>query len=202
MRLAIDVSNYTGPITVDQARCLREQGVEHVIAGTQVPSVTRVQLEAALAAGMTIDAYVYLYWRRDVAAVVREALRALEGLPAGCLWLDCEDQTAGLSPAEVVELIERAHEACGPQPAGIYTGRWWWPNATADSSAFSQLPLWHAEYTRSSDERPDFDSFTAYGGWTRPRMWQYRGTTVLCGVSLDLNLLESSRPCDASLREV
>ena len=143
-----------------------------------------------LDAGVTVDAYVYLYWRRDVRAEVARALETIEDLPVGRLWVDCEDDSSGIEPGVIVELIDTAVEACALIPAGIYTGRWWWAPATSDSRRFSDLPLWHAQYTRSADERPVFDAFTAYGGWTRPLMWQFRGTTQLCGVSVDLNLRE------------
>ncbi len=201
LQLAVDVSNYSGVISPEQAACLKARGVEHLIAGTQVPSVTRAQIEAARTAGMSVDAYVYLYWRRDVRVEVGRALETVSGLPAGRLWLDCEDDTGGLPPEEVIELIAAAVEACGDVPAGIYTGRWWWAPSTGDSGRFSYLPLWHAEYIRSAEERPDFDSFPPYGGWTRPAMWQFRGTTPLCGVSVDLNLQEAPSMEQAGLSE-
>jgi GH25 family lysozyme M1 (1,4-beta-N-acetylmuramidase) len=191
LQLAVDVSNYTGPITPEQARCLRGHGVAHLVAGTQVPALTRVQVGAALAAGMTADAYVYLYWRDGVLAQVERALAAVAGLPVGRLWLDCEDDAAGLAPAQVEALIASAIEAAGATPCGIYTGRWWWTPATGDSHRFSALPLWHAEYTGSPDVWPNFDSFRPYGGWRRPAMWQFQGTTSLCGLGVDLDLVEA-----------
>jgi len=200
-QLAVDVSNYSGAISQEQAACLKARGVEHLIAGTQVPSVTRAQLEAALTAGMSIDAYVYLYWRRDIRAEVARALETVSGLPAGRLWLDCEDGAGGLPGEDIVAVIAGAVEACGDSPCGVYTGRWWWAPSTGDSGRFSHLPLWHAEYTRSAEERPDFDSFRPYGGWTRPAMWQFRGTTSLCGVSVDLNLRQVPSMEQAGLNE-
>jgi GH25 family lysozyme M1 (1,4-beta-N-acetylmuramidase) len=194
IRLAVDVSNYSGPISPEQARCLRQAGVEHLIAGTQVASICRQQLEAALEAGLTIDAYVYLHWRRDVVAEVQSARGTLAGLQVGRLWLDCEDDPAGLSAAEVVGRVGAALEACGPAACGIYTGRWWWLPGTGNSTEFAGLPLWHAEYTFSPEARPDFDAFQSYGGWTRPSMWQFQGTTQVCGLSVDLDLLDIARP--------
>ena len=93
-----------------------------------------MQLEAVLDAGVTVDAYVYLYWRRDVRAEVARALETIEGLRVGRLWLDCEDDSSGIEPGVIVERIDTAIEACALIPAGIYTGRWWWAPATLDSS--------------------------------------------------------------------
>lgn len=193
-QLAVDVSNYSGPISEEQARCLRAQGIEHLVAGTQAPNITRAQLAAAGMAGISTDAYVYLYWRRDVREEVAQARGVIAGFPIGRLWLDCEDDAGGLAPSEVVDRILAAVEACGSTPAGIYTGRWWWEPVTANSTRFSHLPLWHAEYTRSAEDRPDFDAFRPYGGWSRPSMWQYRGTTSVCGLSVDLDLREVQSP--------
>ncbi|HXH23511.1 MAG TPA: GH25 family lysozyme [Dehalococcoidia bacterium] len=187
MRLGVDCSNYSGPLTAESARCLRAAGFDFLIAGTQAASITRQQVAAAVEAGFEVQAYVYLYWSRDTAAEVGRALEALDDLPVSRVWLDCEDAAAGLSPAEVVARIEAAARAGGETPLGIYTGRWWWPPATGDSTAFGHLPLWHAEYTGSIEAPPSADSFRPYGGWRRPAIWQFRGTTRVCGFSVDLN---------------
>jgi GH25 family lysozyme M1 (1,4-beta-N-acetylmuramidase) len=188
MRLGIDCSNYSGVLSPQSARCLRAAGFEFLIAGTQVPSVTRQQLEAAIAAGLEAQAYVYLYWSRDTAGEVRRALDGIAGLPVSRLWLDCEDAARGLSPGAIVERIEAALAACGDLPAGIYTGRWWWRAATGDSTAFAHLPLWHAEYRGAIDSPPALHDFHPYGGWQAPALWQFQGTTAVCGFSVDLNV--------------
>jgi GH25 family lysozyme M1 (1,4-beta-N-acetylmuramidase) len=188
MRLGVDCSNYSGVLEADSARCLRAAGFDFLIAGTQVPSVTRQQIEAALAAGLEAQAYVYLYWSRDTAAEVLRALDAVAGLPVTRLWLDCEDHARGLSPAAIVERIEAALRAAGDMPAGIYTGRWWWPANTGDATAFSHLPLWHAEYRGAVDAPPAPHDFRPYGGWQSPALWQFQGTTTVCGFSVDLNV--------------
>lgn len=189
MQKALDVSNYTGPFTPEVAHCWRERGFSRLIAGTQRPEITRGQLESALEAGLQVEAYVYLYWRFDTAAEVRAAIEAVSDLPVQRLWLDCEDSAEGFTPEQVLSQIGAAVSAAGSIPAGIYTGRWWWRPATADSVVFASLPLWHAEYTPRANLLPDFAAFEPYGGWSRPRMWQYQGTTSLCGVNVDLNLL-------------
>src|SRR3989304_1797475 len=124
MEQALDVSNYTGVFGAEAVACWRSSGYTHIICGTQRPPTTQAQLAAALAGGMTGDAYSFPHW-------VVPALAAVAGFPVGRLWLDCEDGVEGHSAATVVALIGEAVAACGDFPCGIYTGRLWWlPPAT------------------------------------------------------------------------
>jgi len=191
MEQALDVSNYTGVFGAEAVACWRSSGYAHIICGTQRPPTTRAQLAAALAGGLTADAYCFLYWDAPMRDQVVAALAAVAGFAVGRLWLDCEDGVEGHSAATVVALIGEAVAACGDFPCGIYTGRWWWLPSTGDSAAFGHLPLWHAEWTAGPDIAPDFDRFRPYGGWTRPAMWQFQGTTQLCTFGVDLNLREA-----------
>ena len=170
--------------------CLRGRGVRLVVVGTQQRAIARRQLRTALAAGLEVEAYVYLTLRADVAQLVRAARETVDGFPVRRLWLDAEDTTSGLPPAAVVERLQRARDACGDMPAGIYTGGWWWTPYTAGSRAFSDLPLWTAQY----DGRRRLDTVRPYGGWTRPAMKQYAQNTTRCGVLVDLNWYEHSGP--------
>ena len=88
--LAVDVSHWSGNITPDDVACWRANGVEHVIPGTQVESITRQQLQTAVDGGLSVDAYVVLYWDGDIENQVRAALSTVSGLPIGRLWLDVE----------------------------------------------------------------------------------------------------------------
>jgi len=51
------------------------------------------------------------------------------------------------------------------------------------TTRFSNLPLWYAHY----DGSPSFSDFVPFGGWGRPVMKQYQGTTGVCGTSIDLD---------------
>lgn len=48
---------------------------------------------------------------------------------------------------------------------------------------FSNLPLWYAHY----DKNPSFNDWQPYGGWEKPYIKQFQGTTPLCDASVDLN---------------
>ena len=190
MSMAIDISHWTGEVTTQQMQCLARRGVRRVSVGAQRRAVARQQLATAVAAGLEVEAYVYLYLRSDVAQRVRAALETVDGFRVRRLWLDAEDTTSGLSAAEVVERLQRARNACGDFPAGIYTGAWWWRPRTGDSSAFSDPPLWVAQY----DGRRSLDGVPGFGGWRRPRMKQYAANAQLCGVHLDLNWYADATP--------
>ena len=100
MQLGLDVSNYSGEFNIDAVRCWRSQGYEHLVCGTQRREITRQQMAVAVEAGLTLDAYVYLYWSRDTAWEVGEALETIAGFPVQRLWLDCEDAANGREPGE------------------------------------------------------------------------------------------------------
>jgi len=93
---AVDVSHWEGPISQYEMDCFWSQGVRHVVSGTQLTEITRQQLQMAVDRGMSVDAYVYLYWDRDPAAQVADAFAAVDGFPIGRMWLDVEEAAGGL----------------------------------------------------------------------------------------------------------
>ena len=44
-------------------------------------------------------------------------------------------------------------------------------------------PLWYAHY----DHVQSFSDYKEFGGWAKPSIKQFAGTTSLCGGSVDLN---------------
>ncbi|HZP58413.1 MAG TPA: hypothetical protein VFC53_12805 [Dehalococcoidia bacterium] len=191
---AADVSNWTGEIAVDQARCLRAEGIALLICGTQVPAITRAQVAAATAAGMRCEAYVILRWDGDVDRRVAAARAAVRDLPVRRLWVDCEDYpgVATPPPAETRGLVAKALAACASMPSGIYTSRRWWVTATEDWRApgAAGVPLWDARYVRRDGD--PIPPFVPYGGWARAAMTQWHDTTARCGVTLCLDETEDS----------
>jgi GH25 family lysozyme M1 (1,4-beta-N-acetylmuramidase) len=189
IRRGIDISNFSGAVTVEQFKELKALGFQWVIPGTQIGldgmGYTQTQIDNALAAGLDVPGvYELLYWGdRDYARI--EHAKSF-GRP---VWIDCEAEVPpGWLPEHVVSRIAVAVNQLGAQCAGIYTGRWWWVPQTRNSVAFSDLPLWHAEYGVEP-----FAKFTAYGGWTRPTIWQYadKGPTA---VNADLNAWDFVAP--------
>lgn len=183
----VDISLWSGPITDTELDCLWDEGVRHVIAGTQNPRITRQQLDAALEAGMTVDAYVYLHWDEDMEVQVRESVALASEYPVGRLWLDVEQEPGELEVEDLERLIETAADACGSFPCGIYTGKWFWDAYMEGSEVGADLPLWYAVY----DGEPSMDTWSAqqFGGWDEPWGKQFMGDGTLCGVGLDENTI-------------
>src|SRR4051794_34374489 len=99
MTIAVDMSNYTSQLTPAALEGLRNAGVAHVIVQAIEPppgypaGQTRQQVEACLAAGFTVDAYIWLWFDLDTADI-RRKLDLLDGLNIRQLWLDVEDTAA------------------------------------------------------------------------------------------------------------
>jgi hypothetical protein len=209
MRLGVDVSNYSGPLSEQALAALKAAGISFIIPGTQTGrdgrNHTQQQIDAARAAGLEVPAvYVFLYWR-GAQAEVAEIERAKTFRPA-FIWLDCEWKTEAEEPprpmpqpAQIVAQIQACVDACAPVPCGVYTAAWWWPRWTGDSTAFAHLPLWHAAYPFGGRRlppaayRPDFGAFRAYGGWKRPAVWQFADVNPT-PLNADLNAIEEAHP--------
>lgn len=197
---AVDISNWSGEITLENVRCWKRNDVTRVIIGTQNEVITRQQIAAITnVGGVELEAYVYLYDNYIAFAdQVDEAIRRFYGYPVRRLWLDCEFATSA-PPDVVVERIQRAIDACRVAgiPYGIYTGQWWWVPTTNNSTAFAHESLWFANYPTPPPEKNVPQSLRAgFGGWHDGVMRQYRGTTSLCDVNVDYNWYEEEKVVD------
>ena len=77
---ATDISFWSGNISATEISCWRGRGVQHVVTGTQNRDIARQQLQMAVNGGMTVDAYVLLYWNFDITQQVQNALSIIEGV--------------------------------------------------------------------------------------------------------------------------
>lgn len=160
--------------------CWKAQGVTKAIPGIGYREPAIQQIRACAAGGIAVDCYRYLFGSRDVRDQVNFALETLgdSGVSIGCLWLDCEWDTSGLRPYEVVDRIQQAVDAASTfHSIGIYTRRLWWEAATDNTEQFKDLLLWDSTSLE----------FVPYGGWTEPAMTQYKLDTNLCGFAVDLS---------------
>ena len=180
-----DVSNYTGPISPDQAESLAAAGIEHVIVrispeSEDLAAITRQQLGVLRAAGLAVSGYLF----PEYDAAPGESLARALGIsgPLRTLWIDVEPP--GLPSAVIIRSwIVRAAEA-SPVPVGVYTSGWvlaqlpGWEPIT--------LPLWAAAY----GERPD-SLEVAFGGWMRAAGIQYSADVRVGGVLCDLSVFDA-----------
>ncbi len=184
---AVDISVWSGRVTDSEMDCFWDHDVRHVIVGTQELGIARQQMEMAISRGMTVDAYVYLVWSRDMHAQVAAALDFARRYPVGMLWLDIEEAPAGLGRGALEDRIQDAVDACGDFPCGIYTAGWWWAPNMGSSAIVADLPLWYANY----DGNADLASWSSQrvGAWDSAWGKQYAGDLHLCGIDVDLNTI-------------
>jgi hypothetical protein len=191
---AIDISMWEGPMAQAEMDCFWASGVRHVVAGTQIEEVTRQQLAMAVKRGMSVDAYVYLYWNQDMKAQVDEAFRRVKGFPIGRMWLDVEEAPGSLGWKTISQKIDEAKAACAAQGTagcGIYTGPGFWKTYMANTTQQSDLPLWYAQYN-GRKLLSDW-STERFGGWAKPAAKQW-AEEALCGVGVDKDTMQTVVP--------
>lgn len=194
----VDISVYSGRMTDEEMECFWDNGVRHVIVGTQELGTARQQLDLAVAHGMTVDTYVYLVWTGNVRAQVESAVALSRSYPVGMLWLDVEQDPAALDRHQLEDRLDEAARACGDFPCGIYTGGWWWNPIMGGSAIVADLPLWFANY----DGNPDPATYPTQrvGPWTGSWGKQYAGDLRLCGIDVDLDTIRvTTRPSQPHL---
>ena len=177
---ATDVSVWEEPLAQSQMDCMWDSGVRHVVVGTQDAIVAHQQLAMAVSRGMTVDAYVYLYWDEDVASQVNAAFAMTQGYPIGSMWLDVEQATS-LGSKAIIAAVDAALTACRAHAGvgcGIYTGPGFWKTYAADTTAFDSVPLWYALY----DKKRSLSDWSVeqFGGWKSAVGKQFQ-TAPLCG---------------------
>lgn len=197
----LDLSSYDIP-TLNDPACLASSGVSGVILGVFSPANPPYAMgavhEALRDVGIqTLGFYGLPYFgsawgrTRDTKWAVELALKY--GVPR--VWIDCEIDAyqvgfTDLSPVtpgsrvrdiqDCVNIIESAGLS-----AGIYSAPWWWIPNTSNTSQFSHLPLWFANYPADGHAMPILPQ--PFGGWTKPAIHQYTSTLYVCGRNRDAN---------------
>lgn len=193
---ALDISAWSGELTTTEADCMAAEGIKLIIAGTghanSLGRWSEQQAGVVLDAGLVLDGYRWLNLNKPIVPQMDNAFASMGNHLADVRmwWIDCEDEQLGsMGPAEVIDAIGDAVEYCERAEVrhGIYTGGWWWKPRTGNSEAFSHLPLWNADYRSAEHHLP-------YGGWDESAIWQFQGTTLVCGQSVDRNLAKNLRP--------
>lgn len=193
---AIDISNWQSDLPPEVYRRWYAEGVRTVICGTSgnptAPLVYAQQAAKAAAAGMNVEAYIWIYWEDAQAFETRvnaklDLVRTVPGVNR--VWLDCEDTHNAPSPEEIVRLIGLAASIAQARgfEVGIYTGAWWWKPFTRNATDFGDLlPLWLADY----DGRESLESnLLPLGGWTSLYRKQFTEKGSVGGVyPLDVNV--------------
>jgi GH25 family lysozyme M1 (1,4-beta-N-acetylmuramidase) len=207
LAVGIDVSSYSGPISVEQFQALRSLGYEFVIVqawgGISRNPHASSQITNALRAGMQIAAYCLLKYDSSTtgAQQVDEAISAIGNNLLGnlrFLAIDVElpqGWGVGTNPvARIQNAIARAR-AYGLRVV-IYTNQNYWNLITNNSIDFNNIPLWEARW-RNVEDWSFFREQPRFGGWSRRIGWQFQGdvyltTTEPYNLLVDLNVFDRS----------
>lgn len=183
----MDASNYTGPLTTQGCLELTAAGVVGVIVqaitGADGRSFTRQQLGMCAANGLRVQGYVWCFPGASNASMTSR-LAMFNGARLEALWLDVEQ--AGLKTSDVDRDLALCDAYLGAR-TGVYSGRWFfagqgWLNVTR----WSNRPLWDSLYNRVPIVGA---GFVPYGGWTKPSVSQFAGTSSIGSVhQIDLDV--------------
>uniref|UniRef100_A0A1I7TZB5 Lysozyme n=1 Tax=Caenorhabditis tropicalis TaxID=1561998 RepID=A0A1I7TZB5_9PELO len=190
--------DFIQPVTVATFQCIKNAGYSFMIPRvfTSLGSIDHTginNVKNARAAGMTdVDGYIFPCLASHCpggADQVKQTLDAIKsaGTKVSTLWLDIERLAWPAdhnSNRAFIEAMVKEAQAYGQQ-VGIYSNYYNWQDIVGlDYHGQSNLMLWWAAY----DGVKDFSKFAAFGGWTRPTIHQWQGTTAgPCGVSVDMN---------------
>ncbi len=197
-KLGVDVSQLFSTATYE---CMKKNGYSFAIprgycsfGGMDHNAVQN--LNNAKSAGLTTDVYMFPCRGKSATAQADEVVNGIHAGLYGTIWIDVEtNPSAGCSWSGhdgnsncqwLGELVNRLKSHS--KNVGIYASAVMWQSIFGSHTActgFSSHPLWYAHY----DGKESFSDFTAFGGWTKPHMKQFQGTTTLCGAGVDKNYL-------------
>lgn len=192
--LGVDVSQLYSTATY---QCMKSSGYDFAIIrgycsyGGVDHNVVQ-GLQNAKAANLITDIYMFPCRGKSGTAQVDEMMNAISGSLYGMVWIDIETNPspgcsweghdANSNCAFTQEIINRI-KAHGKVPA-IYASAYMWQTIFGSRSACPQVAsqqLWYAHYDGSAS----FADFSPFGGWTRPNIKQFSGTSSLCGAGVD-----------------
>jgi GH25 family lysozyme M1 (1,4-beta-N-acetylmuramidase) len=145
----------------------------------------------AWAAGFEhVDVYLFPCKAQAPAVAVDDCVSFLtsHSVKFGMLWFDIEGPVSQYwfpSAAQNIAWLQGAVAQAQKRglTVGIYTSKSQWEPIMGTTTAFSSLPLWYPHY----DGSPSFSDFSAFGGWTKPNIKQFRGDANLCSADVDEN---------------
>ena len=186
----VDVSQ---PFSTSTYQCMKNNGVVFsIIRGYcsygGVDSHAVAGLQAAKAAGLITDIYMFPCRGKSASAQVNEMFNSISSSLFGMVWIDVETNPSsgcgwtGDNCGYITELVN-AIKAHGKVP-GIYSSQYMWTTIMGgryNCPSLASQQLWYAHY----DNSPSFSDFASFGGWSHPNIKQYAGDTTLCGAGID-----------------
>lgn len=194
--LGVDISQLFPTSTFE---CIKKDGYTFAIArgycsygGVDHNAVQ--SLTNAKNAGLATHMYMFPCRGKSATAQVDEMVKAIPASLYGTVWIDVEtNPSSGCSWSGhdansncefLTEIVNRVKSH--NKPVGIYASAVMWQSIFGSKTAchgVSSNELWYAHY----DAKPSFADFSEFGGWTKPYMKQFQGTSTLCGAGVDKN---------------
>eukprot|EP00825_Cyclidium_porcatum_P032343 TRINITY_DN34652_c0_g1_i3.p2 TRINITY_DN34652_c0_g1~~TRINITY_DN34652_c0_g1_i3.p2 ORF type:complete len:247 (+),score=39.79 TRINITY_DN34652_c0_g1_i3:204-944(+) len=181
-------------------QCLKTNGMGFVIArgycsdGVVDPNVVQSLKNAKAAEIPYQDIYMFPCVGKSASTQASELVAAIPSSLFGMVWIDVETNSSpncGWSTTDFTSNcnflgdLVKSLQSNGLH-VGIYASSYMWRTIFGSDTAcpnFTSLAIWYAHY----DNNPSFSDWTDFGGWTKPSIKQYKGTTTYCGASVDLD---------------
>lgn len=182
---AIDISNYSGPMTAESIQAIQAANVKLVVVrlsletGRNQLGIARQQIVTLAAAGIPWQGYHWCYYDQPAGPSVRSLESAFGDIWAGyygsTLWLDDEDEDSiGEDNYRWLHRAGKAAKRLGFTP-GIYTRPSLWNGTDRELAPgilldeFATWPLWLTAWSSPFGTRPN-----PIARWSTVTMAQYR----------------------------
>lgn len=140
------------------------------------------------------DMYMFPCVGKSASAQAAELVAAVPSSLYGMIWIDVETNPSsgcGWSSSDFNHNCQFMTEVVSALQShgvhvGIYASHYMWQTifgASGNCAKFTSIPIWYAHY----DNNPSFSDWTSFGGWAKPAIKQYKGTTSYCGASVDMD---------------
>lgn len=198
MMKGIDVAKWNGVIDWNKVKAAGvEFAVLKVIDKSNKTEASFVRnYAAAVAAGITVDVYNYLYTITESAAreAARAVVNALAGRKIGKVWADAEDaclKNKGIKLIRILNTYKAVIEAAGYE-FGVYTGLSFYNSYIKPYKAYIDCDFWIARYPSTKDMTIAMDPPAS----KKPAIchnlwgWQYSSKGKISGISgyVDLDI--------------
>jgi len=200
--LGVDFSRYQGAPDQSVFNCFKQNGKSFLVnqiwsGGFGINPYFVGNWQKAKAAGIQyVDAYAFICNNcvgNNPTNICGSIKKTLPSGFDGMIWLDleqCTDCWTGTSATRMAfsQAVANQCHADGLK-IGIYSGMGSWAgvygSAGYDAGSLKNFPLWYSHYDGSSSFS-DWSS-VKFGGFAKPAIKQYKGSTAFCGTTVDFS---------------
>ncbi|KAJ5073150.1 lysozyme protein [Anaeramoeba ignava] len=190
----LDMSIYQGDPALSDFQCLKKDGYDFAILQAQTSNggynpYVKSQFEKCHQAEINyVDVYIFPDVSKDAASQIHTTVsKAIgDGVLTGknMIWLDIEPYKWSSNHQTNIDFIAAMISECEKVyniKPGIYSNWNSWSEITGGTTRFSSYQIWYPHYDGSAS----FSDFEPFGGWSKPNIKQFQGTTSICGTEID-----------------